>query len=115
MTDKQLIMYARSYGCPFVSTARQVLQAYHVPYQEIFIDRNEAERQKVVAWTGFESVPTLVIAHIGTTDPIEEPVPLPPGHSPRGIDRGYMLTEPSGAELKQWLLKHGLLQRLQAE
>jgi hypothetical protein len=31
----------------------------------------------------------------------------PGGTGPRGIDRGTVLTEPTNAELKAWLIKNG--------
>ena len=112
MSEKQLVMYSRTYGCPFVNIAKKVLNAYDVDYVEIFIDHNEEDRQRVVEWTGFESVPTLVVANKGDLLPAEEPSPLAEGRSPRGIDRGSMLTEPSGPQLKQWLERHELLKPL---
>lgn len=109
MADKTLIMYSRTYGCPFVSTAKRVLEEHKVKYTEIFIDEDPAARQRVLEWTGFESVPTLVVAPKGQTVPEDSPEPLEKGSSPRGIDRGPMLTEPSGPQLKSWLEKHGFV------
>jgi len=110
MSTKTLIMYARSYPCPYVSTAKRVLSETNIPYIEIHIDKDKEAKQRVIAWTGFESVPTLLVAEGESLLPIAEPAPLPNGHSPRGIDRGDMITEPSATELKNWLQKHGLLQ-----
>jgi glutaredoxin len=115
MSAKELIMYSRSYACPFVATARYVLDRQGIPYQEIHIDRDESARTRVLKWTGFESVPTLVVANLGQIIPAEEPLPLRQGSSPRGIDRGYMLTEPSEHQLTAWLDKHGLLQAMTTE
>ncbi len=61
-------------------------------------------------WTGFESVPTLVIAAEDSLEPCEAPLALRTGASPRGIDRGCLLTEPNRSELRAWLGKHGLLE-----
>jgi hypothetical protein len=71
-----LVMYTRTYGCPYVTLAKRVLQQESVPYQEVFIDKTE------------------------------EPASLAHGTSPRGIDRGAMITEPSSDELLDWLRKH---------
>jgi hypothetical protein len=60
-------------------------------------------------WVGFESVPTVVIAEGESVEPFEPPAPLPAGTSPRGVDRGSMLTEASTDKLREWLVKHGLL------
>lgn len=108
--DKELVMYTRTTGCPFVSIAKRVLTEENVAYREIFIDQDPAARDRVKAWTGFLSVPTLVIARVGSDLPIEEPSPLPDGIiSPQGVDRGAMITEPRDNQLRAWLYKHGLI------
>lgn len=109
MSSKTLIMYSRSFGCPFITTAKRVLADYAIPYQEIFIDKDDSAQARVLAWTGFLSVPTLVVANAGELLPYAEISPLPKGASPRGIDRGAMLTEASGDELETWLRKHGFI------
>ena len=106
---KELIMYARQNPCPFVMTARRVLTELGVNYQEVSIDADEAARLRVLAWTGFLSVPTLVVAEAGEALPYEAPLPIPPGKSPRGINRGVMITEPNADELKMWLRQHGFV------
>lgn len=103
----ELVMYTRTYGCPYVTLAKRILQQENVPYREIFIDKDTQAREQLLTWTGFLSVPTLVVSANGNGLPIEEPVPLPAGASPRGIDRGAMITEPSSDELLAWLRKHG--------
>ena len=62
MADKELIMYGRSMGCPFITIAKRVFTRYSVEYREIFIDKDEEARRRVLEWTGFLSVPTLLIA-----------------------------------------------------
>lgn len=89
--------------------AKRVLSDYAVPYREIFIDGDKQARERVLAWTGFLSVPTLIVVQDGEDVPCEAPPPLPKGASPRGIDRGVMITEPSTEQLAAWLLKHGLI------
>ncbi len=111
----ELVMYSRTFGCPFVSIAEGVFKEYGIPYREIFIDQDPQARERVLQWTGFLSVPTLVIAQKGSDMPYIEPEPLPQGASPRGIDRGSMLTEPSAAELREWLIKHGFIEQTVAE
>ncbi|MBL8145842.1 MAG: glutaredoxin family protein [Anaerolineae bacterium] len=107
--SREIVMYSRTFGCPFVSVAKRVFADFALSYREIMIDKDAEAKARVVAWTGFQSVPTLVIAEAGGDRPIEEPAPLPRGSSPRGIDRGYMITEPSHAEMKAWLVKHGFI------
>lgn len=109
-TDKELVMYSRTAGCPFVTIARRVLATYDIPYREIFIDHEAWARERVLQWTGFLSVPTLVVAETGEDRPYTDFAPLPGGASPRGVDRGPMLTEASVRQLEDWLEKHGFIQ-----
>lgn len=105
----QLIMYTRASGCPFVTTAKRVLEELSVPYSEVCIDQDPAARQRLLDWVGFLSVPTLIVAEAGQIVPCAEPAPLPRGASPRGINRGTMITEPSGPQLRAWLIENGFV------
>lgn len=105
---KELVMYSRN-GCPFVYVARQVLAEYAVPYREILITQDETAKQRVQQWTGFLSVPTLIVAHPGDDLPVSPPDPLPAGHSPRGVNRGSMITEPDTRQLVAWLRQHDFI------
>ena len=89
MPTYELIMYSRSSPCPFVSLARRILERDQVPYRELFVDQDKEAERRVLEWgnSGFLSVPTLVIALPGNDLPIEPPMPLVKGGSPRGIDR----------------------------
>lgn len=107
--EKELVMYTRTLGCPFVSIAKRVLAEHNVTYREIFIDKDTQARDRVQQWTGFLSVPTLVVAHPGEILPIAIPEPLETGTSPQGIDRGAMITEPRDQQLEDWLRKHGFI------
>ncbi len=109
MPTRELVMYSRSFGCPYVSVAKRVFADFALSYREIMIDGNPNARARVLDWTGFLSVPTLVVAELGSEFPFEKPAPLPPGVSPRGVDRGSMITEPHRSELKAWLVKHGFI------
>ncbi len=109
IVNKELIMYGRSMGCPFITVAKRVLKQYDVEYRELFIDKDEEARRRVLTWTGFLSVPTLIVAHPGELDPMVLPEPLPARSSPRGINRGDMITEPSADELTAWLRQHELI------
>ncbi|MHB8624740.1 MAG: glutaredoxin family protein [Aggregatilineales bacterium] len=105
----ELIMYSRETPCPFVSLARRVLAQDGVPYRELFIDRDKIAERRVLEWTGFLSVPTLIAATPGETLPYTAPTLLAPGSSPRGIDRGAMITEPDETQLRAWLRRIGML------
>jgi glutaredoxin len=107
-SDIELVMYSRTIPCSFLSIARRVLDRERVPYREIYIDRDKAAERRVLEWTGFLSVPTLVIAQRGEDLPYEPPAPLPKGASPRGVNRGSMITEAIEDELLAWLRQHGL-------
>lgn len=109
MPDKDLVMYSRTTGCPYVSIAKRVLDEHNIAYREIFIDVDPAAKNRVLEWTGFLSVPTLVVAEPGDFLPYMAFSELERGASPRGIDRGPMLTEASTEQLKSWLVKHGFL------
>lgn len=103
---RELVMYTRTAPCPFVTLAKRVLNDYGVQYREIFTDRDADARQRMLDWTGFLSVPTLIVAEAGSLLPYETPSPLARGASPRGIDRGAMITEPNIDELTRWLRRH---------
>lgn len=112
--NKELVMYTRKAPCPFVTLAERVLKEHNVPYREIFIDRDPVASQRVQAWTGFQAVPTLVVAEPGEDVPYAEPDYLEPGASPRGINRGAMLTEPNAPQLEGWLRQHAFIPQQQA-
>jgi hypothetical protein len=80
-----------------------------VPHRDIMIDQNEEAARRVKSWTGFQSVPTIIVARRGEDVPYEEPAPLPVGGSPRGVDRGSMITEPSEEDLVNWLKHNGFI------
>ncbi|MGF1504059.1 MAG: glutaredoxin family protein [Anaerolineae bacterium] len=105
--DKEVVVYARTTGCPYQSIAERVFERYDVPRRMIWIDEDPAAMERVLKWTGYQSVPTIVIAEPGEDLPVSEPDPIT--GSPRGIDRGAMITEPSRRELTAWLRKHGLI------
>ena len=109
MPDKALIMYSRTVPCPDCERAKQLLQDNAVPYTEIMIDRDPEARTRVEAWTGFRAVPTLVVARPGDVLPMTDPHPLERGRSPRGVDRGTLITEPDMISLKRWLSAHGFI------
>ncbi|MEL6404882.1 MAG: glutaredoxin domain-containing protein [Chloroflexota bacterium] len=109
-TDKELVMYSRSYGCPWISIAKRVLGRHDIPYRELMIDKDPTAKERVLEWTGFLSVPTMVIANAGEDLPYTDYEPLPQGASPRGIDRGPMLTEATDEQVEAWLAKHGFVE-----
>ncbi len=107
--DREIVVYTRSTYCPYQRKAERVFQKYGMEPRTILIDRNPEAEARVVNWTGFRSVPTIIVACRGEDLPAEPPAPLPRGHSPRGVDRGSMITEATEDQLEQWLVKHGLV------
>jgi hypothetical protein len=92
-----------------VERARRVFRELRIPYREIDIEADEEAAAKVKGWTGFYSVPTIVIAEGEGLDPALPILPLPEGASPRGVDRGGMITEPRADQLVSFLRHHGFL------
>lgn len=108
--EYELVMYSRARGCPFVRTAKRVLEREGLAYREINIDEDSEAEKRVLSWTGFKSVPTIIVARQGEDVPYEDPAPLDSGSSPRGLDRGTMITEPGELALESWLQKHGFME-----
>ncbi len=106
---RELVMYSRSTPCPFVNLAKRVLNERHIVYRELYIDKDKTNEQRVLNWTGFLSVPTLIVARPGEDLPCQEPAPLAKGTSPRGVNRGVMLTEPGEEQLVNWLRENGFI------
>jgi glutaredoxin len=106
--NRRLVVYISPW-CWNCSDTREALKSWGVPATFVDVKKDPTAATKVRAWTGFESVPTLVIAEGEAVDPCEAPLALPGGASPRGVDRGSMLTEPTRTELRSWLEKHGFL------
>lgn len=107
--NKRLLMYSRTFGCPYISVAKRVFDQYNISYDEVYIDQDTTARQRVLDWTGFLSVPTIIITKLDDDLPYEPPAHLPQGESPRGINRGSMITEANQAELIEWLHQHGFI------
>jgi glutaredoxin len=109
-SDKELVVYTRTKSCPYWSMARRALEKHRLPYRTILVDEDEAARQRVIEWTGFEAVPTIVVARRGEDLPYEPPEPLEADQSPRGLDRGSMITEANTHRLEKWLRRHGFIE-----
>jgi glutaredoxin len=104
---KELVVYMSPWCGNSLDTQR-ALTSWGVPCRYVNIKEDRAAAKRVREWTGFESVPTLVIAEDGAVEPSEPPAALAPGACPRGIDRGSMLTEPTRQQLQAWLEKNAL-------
>ncbi len=105
----QLFMYTRERTCGDQQLARLCLQELGVPYSEINISREPDAAQELQELIGCLAVPTLLVAD-DDHRPITPPAPLGPSQSVRNVDRGSVISEPSREGLRQFLLKHALLQ-----
>lgn len=103
----RLVVYGRSSFCPDMHRWQRWVSEHPLAYHELDIERDAEARARVVAWTGHESVPTLVIAPADGVEPVEEPAPLG-GRGARALDRGTMLTEPNPGQIGPFLRRHGI-------
>jgi glutaredoxin len=60
---KELVAYVRRDSCPDVRRTCDFLARHSVPYRLIDADDDPGAGQRVLAWTGYLSFPTLVIAN----------------------------------------------------
>lgn len=106
--SKRIVVYMSPW-CSTSADTQRALKEWHVPatFVNIKEDRGAAARLKELV--GFESVPTVVITQEDSLEPYEAPATLTPGASPRGVDRGSVLTEANRIQLRAWLVRHGLL------
>ncbi len=105
MTAKTLVVYGRTSFCPYQRIAQRVFDEHNLSVHSIMIDQSDEARDLVLQWTGFRAVPTLVVANPGETLPYKEPAPLTV-ESPRGVNRGSIITEPTKEQLLEWLKQH---------
>lgn len=107
--NKELVVYARTAFCPDVARAVRFLDSNNIPYRRIDVDQDEAAGERVEAWVGHRSVPTIIVAQHGEVEPFEAPQPLVAGRNARSVDRGTVITEPSNDALSRFIEKHGLV------
>jgi glutaredoxin len=108
--SKRVVAYVSPW-CGQSQDTRRALGEWGVPCECVDIKADREAAARLRGWVGHESVPTVVIAEEGSLEPFEPPAPLHPGGGPRGVDRGSMITEASRAELRAFLVKHGLLEK----
>jgi glutaredoxin len=108
--SRRVVVYVSPW-CSQSQDTKRALEEWGVACTIVDIKADPAAAARVRKWVGHESVPTVVIAEEGSLEPYEPPKALMPGSGPRGVDRGSMITEASRAELRGWLVQHGLLDR----
>ena len=106
--SKRVIVYMSPW-CYTSKDTQSALAEWAVPATFINIKEDPAAAARVRGWVGFESVPTVIIAEGDSVEPLEPPAPLVAGSSPRGVDRGSMITEATRNQLRAWLVKHAVL------
>jgi glutaredoxin len=106
--SKRVVVYMSPW-CSSSADTQRALTEWRVPATFVNIKEDRSAATRVKTWVGFESVPTVVIAEENSLEPYEQPAALAPGASPRGVDRGSMLTEANRPQLRAWLVKHGIL------
>jgi hypothetical protein len=109
MANKEIVMYSQAAYSPFAALARDVFIRYNIPFREIDVNTNAAIVNQLKDWTGQLSIPTIIVAAPQSDLPFEPPTPLEAGQSPRGMDRGSLISEPNNQQLENWLHKHGFL------
>jgi glutaredoxin len=105
---KRVVVYMSPW-CYTSKDTQSALNEWAVPATFINIKEDHAAAARVRGWVGYESVPTIVIAEGDSVEPFEPPAPLVSGSSPRGVDRGSLITEATRNQLRTWLVKHNLL------
>ena len=109
--EKEIVMYVRTFYCPNVTLARDVMKRYNIPYRELNIDHDPQMASRIMEWTHHLSVPTIIVADPGEDIPYTDTLPYPTDRPNRGYDRGPMITEPNNSQLENWLHKHGFLDK----
>jgi glutaredoxin len=110
MDDKEVLIYRRQSFCSGVWRVGRDLKNWSVPFREVIVDSDPEAMTRLKEWTGGNlTVPTVVISRTGQDVPITPPELLPSQVSPRGRDRGSVITEPMTEQLRSFLVKHGFL------
>lgn len=105
---KRVVLYMSAW-CYQSQDTQRALAEWGVPATIVNINQDSDAASRVKGWVGFESVPTVVVAEGDSLEPYEPPAPLARGASPRGGDRGSLITEANREQLRAWLVKHGML------
>ncbi|MGE5603706.1 MAG: glutaredoxin family protein [Nitrososphaerales archaeon] len=106
--SKEVVVYMSPW-CSSSADTKRALAEWGVPARFVNIKEDRAAANRLRELVGFESVPTLVIVESGCVEPCEPPAPLSKGSSPRGVDRGSLITEATRIQLRSWLVKQGFL------
>lgn len=106
--SRRVVVYMSPW-CYNSQDTQRALTEWNVSATFINIKEDRAAATRLKSWVGYESVPTVIVAEADSLEPAEQPAPLKPGNSPRGIDRGSLITEANRGQLRDWLVKHGFV------
>lgn len=106
--SKRVVVYMSPW-CSSSADTQRALNEWGVSATFVNIKEDRAAATRLRDMVGFESVPTVVVADEGSLEPCEAPAALPKGSSPRGVDRGSIMTEGTRVQLRAWLVKQGIL------
>jgi glutaredoxin len=106
--SREVVVYMSPW-CSSSADTQRALAEWGVPAKFVNIKEDRAAATRLREMVGFESVPTVICAEAGSVEPCEPPVALAKGGSPRGLDRGSVITEASRVQLRSWLVKQGFL------
>ncbi len=106
--SREVVVYMSPW-CSSSADTQRALAEWGVPAKFVNIKEDRAAAARLREMVGFESVPTVVLVDPGCVEPCEPPAPLAKGSSPRGVDRGSLITEASRVQLRGWLVKQGFL------
>lgn len=105
---KRIVVYMSPW-CSSSADTQRALKEWGLSATFVNIKEDRAAAGRLRELVGFESVPTVVIAEEDSCEPCEPPAVLAKGSSPRGVDRGSLITEATRVQLRSWLVKQGLL------
>jgi glutaredoxin len=106
--SREVVVYMSPW-CSSSADTQRALNEWGVPAKFVNIKEDRAAANRLREMVGFESVPTVILAEMGSVEPCEPPAVLSKGSSPRGVDRGSVITEASRVQLRSWLVKQGFL------
>jgi glutaredoxin len=106
--SREVVVYMSPW-CSSSADTQRALKEWGVPARFVNIKEDRTAANRLREMVGFESVPTVVVCDEGGVEPCEPPAALPKGSSPRGVDRGSIITEASRVQLRTWLVKQGFL------
>ena len=67
--ERQVTVYCTNW-CPHSRRAKALLESYHIPYQDVDIERDAAAAKQVESWNnGYRSVPTILVRLIVVEPP----------------------------------------------